>query len=75
MADIVGNAIIASINDYDVFRNNWSSNRYFTYTKSNRMWKVGCFYGTGEELIKKAYADNKTSGKNYERYVKFAENN
>lgn len=44
-----------------------------TYTKSNKMWKVGCFYGTGNELIKKAYADSETSGRNYEQYVKFAE--
>ena len=75
MADIVGDAVIASINDYEVFRNNWSSNRYFTYTKSHNMWKVGCFYGTGNELIKKAYADSELSGKNYERYVRFVENN
>ena len=33
------------------------------------MWRVGCFYGTGEELIKKAYQDSKDSGKHYEAYV------
>ena len=33
------------------------------------MWKVGCFYGTGEELIKKAYQDSEDSGKHYEAYV------
>lgn len=22
------------------------------------MWSVGCFYGTGEELIEKAYKDS-----------------
>ena len=37
------------------------------------MWKVGCFYGTGEELIKKAYADSKESGIGYERIVKYVE--
>lgn len=47
-----------------------SSGRYFTYTKSNKMWKVGCFYGTGQELIEKAYADSELSGKCYEAYVK-----
>ena len=34
------------------------------------MWSVGCFYGTGEELIKKAYADGETKGKCYEAYVR-----
>ena len=56
-----------------IFKNHWSSGRYFTYTKSNKMWKVGCFYGTGQELIEKAYKDSEVSGKNYEAYVKFVE--
>ena len=37
------------------------------------MWTVGCFYGTGEELIKKAYADNAENGREYERVVKYVE--
>ena len=37
------------------------------------MWRVGCFYGTGEELIKKAYKDSDKSGKNYELTVKYVE--
>lgn len=37
------------------------------------MWKVGCFYGTGQELIKKAYQDSEVSGKYYESYVEFVE--
>lgn len=44
-----------------------------TRTRSNNMWKVGCFYGTGEELIKKAYADSEKSGKEYERVVRYVE--
>ena len=72
-ARVCGNAVIKSTEDYMVFKNNWSSGRYFTYTKSNKMWKVGCFYGTGEELIKKAYADSELSGKCYEAYVKLVE--
>ena len=72
-ARVFGDAVIKSTEDYIVFKNNWSSRRYFTYTKSNKMWKVGCFYGTGEELIKKAYADSELSGKCYEAYVKFVE--
>jgi len=69
--EICGNAEVSDIGDYMVFRNSWSSGRYFTWTKSNDMWRVGCFYGTGEELIKKAYIDSKLSGKMYEKYVNF----
>lgn len=68
-ATICGNAIIKKDSDYIVFENTWSSGRCFTYTKSNKMWKVGCFYGTGEALVEKAYADNENSGKHYELYV------
>lgn len=59
--------------DYIVFKNWWSSGRYFTWTRSNDMWCVGCFYGTGKELIAKAYKDSKMSGKEYERVVKYVE--
>lgn len=68
-AKVYGNARVSKLNDYIVFKNNWSSGRYFTYTRSNKMWSVGCFYGTGEELIKKAYQDSEDSGKHYEAYV------
>ena len=37
------------------------------------MWKVGCFYGTGEELIQKAYKDSEKSGREYERVVRYVE--
>ena len=72
-AAICGNAIIGSGRDYIVFKNNWSSGRYFTWTKSNDMWRVGCFYGTGQELIEKAYNDSKMSGDCYKLYVEFVE--
>ncbi|WP_164683489.1 hypothetical protein [Streptococcus hyointestinalis] len=72
-AEVYGDARVKSDDDYIVFKNNWSSGRYFTYTKSNKMWKVGCFYGTGQELIEKAYADSELSGKCYEAYVKLVE--
>jgi hypothetical protein len=70
---VCGDAHVTSESDYIVFKNFWSSGRYFTYTFSNRMWKVGCFYGTGEELIKKAYADSEDSGWHYEQAVRYAE--
>ena len=72
-AEIRGDAEIASNSDYIVFKNWWSSGRYFTWTKSNNMWKVGCFYGTGKELIEKAYKDSNESGKEYEKIVKYVE--
>jgi len=56
-----------------VLKNSWSSGRYFTYTESNNKWKVGCFYGTGKELVKKAYDDSELSGKCYEAAVKYVE--
>ena len=72
-ADINRNAKIASTSDYIVFKNWWSSGRYFTWTKSNNMWSVGCFYGTGEELIAKAYKDSELSGREYKRVVEYVE--
>lgn len=72
-AFVKGNAIIKTGRDYIVFKNWWSSDRYFTWTRSNNMWNVGCFYGTGKELIKKAYADSEDSGKEYERVVRYVE--
>ena len=58
---------------YLIFNNTWSSGRQFVYVLSNQRWHVGCFDGTGEELIKKAYKDSKLSGKMYGLYVNFAE--
>ena len=72
-AEIRCDAKISSDLDYIVFKNWWSSGRYFTWTRSNNMWKVGCFYGTGEELISRAYKDSELSGKEYERIVKYVE--
>lgn len=72
-ACIRGTAIVLDNTDYIVFKNWWSSGRYFTWTRSNNMWSVGCFYGTGEELIKKAYKDSELSGREYERIVKYVE--
>ena len=70
-AKICGNAVVKNNEDYIVFKNFWSSGRYFTWTKSNNMWKVGCFYGTGKKLIEKAYKDSERSGKEYKKIVKY----
>ena len=72
-AMVCGNAEVINFQDYAVHKNSWSSGRWFTYTRSNKMWKVGCFCGTGEELVKKAYADSELSGKCYEAIVRAQE--
>ena len=72
-AEVFDNARVVNNADYIVFKNWWSSGRYFTWTRSNNMWRVGCFYGTGEELIAKAYRDSNLSGREYERVVKYVE--
>ena len=72
-ATIEGNATVRGKEDFIVFKNWWSSGRYFTWTRSNNKWKVGCFYGSGEELIAKAYKDSEKSGREYERVVKYVE--
>lgn len=72
-ATINGDAKVYDAVDYIVFKNFWSSERYFTWTRSNNKWSVGCFYGTGEELINKAYNDSEKSGREYERVVRYVE--
>lgn len=68
-----GNAVIHSLNDFIIMHNNWSSGRHFVWTRSNNMWSAGCFYGTGEELIKKAMQDSAASGRGYKRAVDYVE--
>jgi len=70
-AKVSGDAKVSDFEDVIVFKNHWSSGRHFTYTKSNKMWRVGCFYGTGQELIDKAYRDSEKSGNFYKAYVEF----
>ena len=69
--EITGNAIVLNIHDYILFKNWWGSGRFFTWTRSNNMWRVGCFYGTGEALIARAYKDSMLSGQEYERVVNY----
>ncbi len=66
---LTGDAVIESQRDYIVFRNNFSSFRDFIWTRSNNMWNVGCFYGTGEELVAKAFQDSEKKGLAYKAYV------
>ena len=68
---VCGNAEVCGNADYIVFKNWWSSGRWFTWTRSNNKWKAGCFYGTGEELVAKAYKDSEKSGREYKRIVNY----
>ena len=72
-ARVYGDAHVTSVKDYIVFKNWWSSGRFFTWTRSNDMWAVGCFYGTGRQLIAKAYEDSQLSGREYERIVDYVD--
>ena len=72
-AEVCDNALVHGNADYIVFKNWWSSGRWFTWTRSNNKWRVGCFFGTGAELIAKAYKDSEKSGREYERVVKYVE--
>ena len=72
-AYVCDNAVIRNTRDYIVFKNWWSSGRYFTWTRSNDKWTVGCFHGTGQELIAKVYKDSELSGREYERIVNYVE--
>ena len=72
-AEVCGSARVESFHDYAAFKNTWSSGRWFTYTRSDRMWTVGCFRGTGDELIARAYKDSELSGQCYEAIVRAQE--
>ena len=72
-AEVYGDAKVSGNADYMTFKNSWSSGGWFTYTASNKKWKVGCFYGTGDELVRKAYSDSELSGKCYEAIVRAVE--
>lgn len=62
---------IKSIRDFIVFKNFWSSGRFFTYFRSNGMWQVGCFWGTSEELLEAAKEDGEVVYRGYKRAVDY----
>ena len=72
-AEIYGDAEVSGYADYMVIKNIWSSDGWFTYTSSNKKWAVGCFCGTGEELVAKAYKDSELSGRCYEAIIRAVE--
>ena len=72
-AEVCGNADVRMNGDYIVFKNWWSSGRYFTWTRSNNMWKVGCFLGTGKQLTERARKDGPLTYREYKRVVNYVE--
>ena len=66
-----GNFTIKKSSDILVFKNNWSSHRTFIFIRPINQWHIGCFRGTDEELITKAYEDSRLSGKCYENTVHY----
>ncbi|MCQ2232084.1 MAG: hypothetical protein MJZ30_09585 [Paludibacteraceae bacterium] len=71
--NICGDAIIKSEQDYITFKNNFSSYRHFTWTKSNDKWSVGCFYGSASELLEKARKESEGKYLHYKAYVDLVE--
>lgn len=69
--NITGGAVVKEAKDYLVMQNNWSSGRFFTYTRSNNLFKAGCFLGSGKELIEKAYKDSEEKGNFYKNAVEY----
>ena len=85
-AKVYGNSIIQgniNIRENDEIKDNGSYlifnnllsvfGQQFVYIMSNHRWHVGCFDGTSDELIKRAYYVSEKSGKMSEMYVHFAE--
>lgn len=72
-AQVCASAEISRMSDYIVFKNSFSSGRHFTWTRSDNMWTVGCFRGTGAELIEKARQDSEEKARLYALYVKLVE--
>ena len=72
-SEVCGNAQVSKNGDILVFENHLSGGRYITYTRSNKMWKDGGFYGTGQELIEVACRDSNNFGALYKAYVGFVE--
>lgn len=78
-AKIFGNTIIANDafvefnRDYFVFKNNWSNQKYVTYTHSNKLYTVYGDSYTGENLIKEAYEENQLNGDCYKNMVESVE--
>ena len=59
--------------DIYVFKNTWSSGRMFCYIPNIKLWIVGYFNGTSDELVERAYEDSEHIGDMYKSYVDLVE--
>lgn len=73
-ADIGGNAEIHSQSDYMVFKNWWGQDMWLTWTRSNGMWRHGCFYGNTIQTIDHFMRKSREQGKQIIRLVEYIEN-
>ena len=65
--------VISSPRDYLVLHTNWADKDYVTYTRSNNMYKAYDFYGSAEELLKKAYKESPWKGDCYKNMIESVE--
>lgn len=63
---IKGNAIIKTTDDFVIFHHFLYNDFDFIYTKSDKKWSVGDFYGNSAELREKMYQDSDLNGKFFE---------
>lgn len=72
---IKGNAIIKTTDDFIIFHHFLYNNFDFIYTKSDKKWSVGDFYGDSAELLKKMRQDSDLNKKFFSLCVDAVKNN
>lgn len=72
---IKGNAIIKTSDDFIIFHHFLYNDFDFIYTKSDKKWSVGDFYGNNAELLEKMYQDSDLNGKFFSLCVDAVKNN
>ena len=71
-ASITGNAEINFLEDYIVFQKHWGYGGFITWTRSNNMFSMPPFYGTGEAMLSEMEKDREPV-KEYKRVVDYVE--
>lgn len=70
-ADIGLDAIVRNQFDYLVFKNWWGLDCWLTWTRSNDIWRHGCFYGNTEQMVEHFYRKSKKQGDEAVRLVEY----
>ena len=71
---IKGSAIIKTTDDFIIFHHFLYNDFDFIYTKSDKKWSVGDFYGNSLELFNKMYQDSDLNGEFFELCIDAVEN-